>query len=462
MRRFIYLTVAALLGAGSYLAYHGLQGTAEPTVSQPERAAAVEPVKDPVLPGPILSQDSESLPSPAPAAPVPESPAKQAPESPPVAAQSPVEPPPEKPAATPPGKPSEKVPEKVPEKIVEKPPENPAKATPAREAAVAPALTQSGNLEEMIRISKAAFAAGDTPRGIKLLREVFQSAKDRTDIDIVPQARQLLEAEERDPTGGPDLKLQLCRYLEARDSEPPWRYRTGLFLGTAETKIEGSPDDLKAAWKHLTTAYLAAAGPAERQKAMDVLRPFLNRHVFSKRFSPLVETYTVKPGDSLNKIARARGTTEEAIQRLNQVRGTIIQPGQRLILLPGKPRIYVKKSEFRLWLMLEDRVLLEFQVGLGRDNSTPASVFVIKDRQRDPIWYRPGEPPIPYGDPRNILGSRWLGFKNTDLVGFGIHGTTEPSSIGKEASSGCIRLRNDDVEVLWDLVPAGTEVEIRE
>jgi hypothetical protein len=67
----------------------------------------------------------------------------------------------------------------------------------SREVGVAPAVSPGGNLDEMIRISKAAFAAGDTTRGVKLLREIFQSAKDRADVDIVPQARQLLDAEER-------------------------------------------------------------------------------------------------------------------------------------------------------------------------------------------------------------------------------------------------------------------------
>ncbi len=456
MRRFIYLTVAALLGAGSYLIYHGFQGNSAPLVSAPERAGALDPGKEPVLPGPILSDDAEvphpAPPAPGPSATVPGTEGKKKDEPPPAVPLPPApDPPPERPVIPPPSSPAPPP---------DPPPEKPAAVPPV---ALAPAVVGPGNLEEMIRISRAAFAAGDSPRGVKLLREIFQSAKDRSDVDIVPQARQLLEVEERGAPGGPDLKLELCRYLDARDSDPAWRHRTSLALGTWEARVESPPEDMKAAWKHLSAAYLAAAGPAQRQKVMDVLKPFLDRNIFSRRFSPLVETYTVKAGDSLNRIARSRGTTEEAIQRLNQLKGTVIQPGQRLILIAGKPRLFVKKGEFRLWLMVDERLLLEYPVGLGRDNSTPASVFKIRDRQKDPIWYRRGDPPIPSGDPRNILGSRWLGFKNTDdLSGFGIHGTSDPSSIGKEASAGCIRMRNDDIEVLWDLVPQGTEVEIRE
>jgi lipoprotein-anchoring transpeptidase ErfK/SrfK len=171
----------------------------------------------------------------------------------------------------------------------------------------------------------------------------------------------------------------------------------------------------------------------------------------------------VKGGDSLNKIAKLKVTTEEAIVRLNGLKSPVIQPGQRLRLLAGKPKVHVRKGEFRLSLTIGDRLLLEFPVGLGREGSTPVSTFVIAVRQKEPVWYRRGEPPIPYGDPKNILGSRWLGFKDTeDLIGFGIHGTSDPSSIGKEASSGCIRLRNEELEVLWDFIPIGTEVEILE
>ena len=48
-----------------------------------------------------------------------------------------------------------------------------------------------------------------------------------------------------------------------------------------------------------------------------------------------------------------------------------------------------------------------------------------------------------------------LGYK-----GYGIHGTNRPTSIGKAASHGCIRMRNQDVEELFDLVQVGDEVEL--
>ncbi|MCK4520156.1 MAG: L,D-transpeptidase, partial [Candidatus Omnitrophica bacterium] len=62
-----------------------------------------------------------------------------------------------------------------------------------------------------------------------------------------------------------------------------------------------------------------------------------------------------------------------------------------------------------------------------------------------------------------ILGSRWMGLKGVseemgELEGYGIHGTTLPNDLGKQITSGCIRMKNEDVEELFDIIPAGAEV----
>jgi hypothetical protein len=57
----------------------------------------------------------------------------------------------------------------------------------------------------------------------------------------------------------------------------------------------------------------------------------------------------------------------------------------------------------------------------------------------------------------NLLGPRWIGLSRR---GYGIHGTTNPRSIGRPASHGCIRMRNSDVEELFGLVAVGDPVEL--
>ena len=67
---------------------------------------------------------------------------------------------------------------------------------------------------------------------------------------------------------------------------------------------------------------------------------------------------------------------------------------------------------------------------------------------------------IEAGDPKNPLGQFWLGLAGVDghalgKTSYGIHGTIDPDSIGKQASMGCIRMRNEDVEQVFELLVEG-------
>ena len=79
---------------------------------------------------------------------------------------------------------------------------------------------------------------------------------------------------------------------------------------------------------------------------------------------------------------------------------------------------------------------------------------------KDP-WYSPKG--IPGKDSQNPLGTRWLGLSVTGTGGttYGIHGTNNPSTIGKYVSLGCIRMNNKDVQRLYDSIPIGTVVLIK-
>ena len=59
--------------------------------------------------------------------------------------------------------------------------------------------------------------------------------------------------------------------------------------------------------------------------------------------------------------------------------------------------------------------------------------------------------------PDNILGSRWMGF---DLSEYGIHGTTEPETLGQQITQGCVRMSNAEVKELFAIIPVGTEVTV--
>jgi len=177
--------------------------------------------------------------------------------------------------------------------------------------------------------------------------------------------------------------------------------------------------------------------------------------------------YLVQSGDSVQRIARKFGTTIDLVQVSNDLRNpNLIKAGDRFRILKGDFAIEVSKSRRDLVLSLNKRFFKRYAVGTGKYGKTPVGTFVISDKQKNPVWWRPDGRQIPYGDPENILGSRWMAIRATgdtpDVRSYGIHGTTDEASIGKAESAGCIRLLNRDVEELYMLVPAKTPVTIVE
>lgn len=171
-------------------------------------------------------------------------------------------------------------------------------------------------------------------------------------------------------------------------------------------------------------------------------------------------TYTVKSGDTLGKIAKAKGTTWEMIVRINEMKSTRINVGDELKILGGTFELVVRKSKFVMDLMLDGAFIQRYEVGLGKDGCTPLGEFVVKNRIP-----KPADGSYPYGHEKHRLGSRWLGLKNdAGYKGYGIHGcrVEQYDEIGTECSEGCVRMTNEDVEEIYDIVPAGTRVVIQE
>ena len=118
--------------------------------------------------------------------------------------------------------------------------------------------------------------------------------------------------------------------------------------------------------------------------------------------------------------------------------------------------LFVDKSENILILKKDGEILKKYRVSTGLNNSTPVGIFKITHKLENPTWYWHGEV-IPPTSPKNQLGTRWLGIT---AKGYGIHGTTEPEKLGQQVSAGCIRMKNEEVEELFRLVPSGTSVTI--
>ena len=122
------------------------------------------------------------------------------------------------------------------------------------------------------------------------------------------------------------------------------------------------------------------------------------------------------------------------------------------------PFLIVNKEVNQLAFISNSKIQEIFSVGTGKSKElTPEGLFTVKIKAINPYYRKKN---IPGGDPRNPLGTRWIGFDaiNTDGRIYGVHGTNQPNSVGKYISNGCVRLSNSDVERLYQQVPLGTKI----
>jgi lipoprotein-anchoring transpeptidase ErfK/SrfK len=125
--------------------------------------------------------------------------------------------------------------------------------------------------------------------------------------------------------------------------------------------------------------------------------------------------------------------------------------------------IIIDTAHTFLYLTLGNGKALRYGVGVGREGFTWSGLETISRVAEWPDWIPPAEmiarqPYLPRwvsGGPGNPLGARALYLGHT---AYRIHGTNDPTTIGKHVSSGCIRLRNEDVTDLYNRVGVGTKV----
>jgi lipoprotein-anchoring transpeptidase ErfK/SrfK len=129
--------------------------------------------------------------------------------------------------------------------------------------------------------------------------------------------------------------------------------------------------------------------------------------------------------------------------------------------------IIVHTSERFLYLVQGNNRAIRYGIGVGRDGFQWSGLLKISRKAEWPDWRPPPEmierqpylPRFMAGGPGNPLGARALYLGETV---YRIHGTNQPQTIGQSVSSGCFRLVNPDVIDLFDRVPIGTKVVVRQ
>lgn len=215
----------------------------------------------------------------------------------------------------------------------------------------------------------------------------------------------------------------------------------------------------------------ATATESEQATLRDKLTAINSDLLFSQKIVPgdwLVSEYAVQGGDSYDRIRKRQQLAVDwrLLERINRTPASRIRVGQKLKLVNGPFNVVVDKSDFRLdiyagspddvanWIYIRS-----FNVGLGENDSTPIGTFKVKigGKAVEPNWTNPRTGEQYDGkDPKNPIGNRWIGIEGLGSssvhLSYGIHGTIDPDSIGKQQSMGCVRLVNSDVEQVYEML----------
>ncbi|WP_305045729.1 L,D-transpeptidase family protein [Geoalkalibacter sp.] len=187
-------------------------------------------------------------------------------------------------------------------------------------------------------------------------------------------------------------------------------------------------------------------------------------------------TYVIGVGEDLIELAWRAGVGYESLVQANPDIDPWLPPAGAQLVLPHiaivpqtRPGIVINLAEKRLyylWREGADTLVRFYPIGIGREGrETPLGNFRVVNRAKDPTWTPPpsvrAEKPylpatVPPG-PNNPLGEYWLGLNDKRI---GLHGTNRPFGVGREVSSGCIRLYPEHIRDLFYRVQVGTPVEI--
>jgi len=324
-------------------------------------------------------------------------------------------------------------------------------------------LAQSGDdaagPQAAILLARLYEDQGESAKAVGLLEEAYG------DYSASPDYARVAVAYAKALENAGSLERATAIFREVRDSAPP-ELRAPALTGLgrqAERK-----NDLYAA----RDLYREAADDAKWDspawnEALDALGEINTGLIFAPMKTPESKVYMVERGDSITAIGNKLNTTQGLLMRANGLNEhSILNINQQLKYTPKNFKIIIERSKCRLFVVDKDGIFKRYKVGLGKPgHETALGSYKIGNKEKDPIWHKPGEGPIPPGDPRNELGTRWMPLV-PDQEGLppdlGIHGTIRPETVGYYSSNGCARLLPDDIEELYDLVVRATPVEIVE
>ena len=291
------------------------------------------------------------------------------------------------------------------------------------------------------------------------------------------------------PTGTADILTTTQPYAAASliPAEAQAIYKRGKQLMDEKKFIEARVELSKA----LASGHL---GAPEEADAVNLLSKLAEEILFTRKIvdgDPYALQYMVQPGESLEGappkgIERRMGlhVPSQLILRVNGIRRPAdLQAHQAIKLIRGPFHAIITKSKLTMDAYLGDVFVRRYRIGIGaKETPTPSGFYHLTLGGKLSGNNTPYTPPVNSGLPMKTLlpkdpgypldaGGHWMSLtgipeKGTNIptgAGYGIHGTNDPTSVGKAVSHGCVRLLDKDIEEVFSLLyEKWSTVEIRE
>lgn len=150
---------------------------------------------------------------------------------------------------------------------------------------------------------------------------------------------------------------------------------------------------------------------------------------------------------------RTKSTVDTPVARFSSSVPAVSDADSELVVDLSDRRVFVYRSQ---------QPVASYPVAIGQAGwETPIGSFSVQQKRMNPTWIHPiTRQSVPPG-PSNPLGNRWIGFWSDGQNQIGFHGTNQEDLVGQAVSHGCIRMRNRDVDALYDQIGIGAPVTVR-
>ena len=264
------------------------------------------------------------------------------------------------------------------------------------------------------------------------------------------------------PTGSDSDAQQVSVSHAVRSDLPSPQAQALLEAGLADM----ADRDYIAARQKLSQALVLGLPASYGDHARTMLSQAADAWLFSADVFPgdqFCRRYRVGAGDRLARIAEKSAVPYEFLMRINNIdKPENLRAGSTIKTVQGPFTAVVERSLFRISVYLGNVLVRTYPVGLGAPGrQTPTGLWRVTLKQPNPQWTdRKTHKTYLPNDPENPLGEHWIALEGLEgnakgRAGFGIHGTIKPEEIGQATSRGCVRLRNEQVAELYDMLTPG-------